>query len=43
MYPCRFGSAFLDFFFFIRDKIRNTTYAALITKAAGDIPDPSDY
>jgi prepilin-type N-terminal cleavage/methylation domain-containing protein/prepilin-type processing-associated H-X9-DG protein len=28
---------------FIRDTIRNTTFAALVTKAAGDIPDPNDY
>ena len=28
---------------FIRDSIRATTFAALTTKAAGDIPDPGDY
>jgi prepilin-type N-terminal cleavage/methylation domain-containing protein/prepilin-type processing-associated H-X9-DG protein len=28
---------------FIRDTIRNTTFAALVTKSAGDIPDPNDY
>jgi len=28
---------------FIRETIRNTTFAALVTKAAGDIPDPSDF
>lgn len=28
---------------FIRETIRNTTFAALVTKAARDIPDPTDY
>jgi len=28
---------------FIRETIRNTTFAALVTKAARDIPDPNDY
>jgi prepilin-type N-terminal cleavage/methylation domain-containing protein/prepilin-type processing-associated H-X9-DG protein len=28
---------------FLKDTIRNTTFAALVTKSAGDIPDPSDY
>jgi prepilin-type N-terminal cleavage/methylation domain-containing protein/prepilin-type processing-associated H-X9-DG protein len=28
---------------FVKDSIRNTTFAALVTKSAGDIPDPSDY
>jgi prepilin-type processing-associated H-X9-DG protein len=28
---------------FIKDSIRNTTFAALVTKDSGDIPDPADY
>jgi prepilin-type processing-associated H-X9-DG protein len=28
---------------FLKDTIRNTTFAALVTKSAGDIPDPTDY
>lgn len=28
---------------FIRDTIRNTTFAALVTKSSGDIVDPNDY
>ena len=28
---------------FIHDSIKNTTFAALVTKSAGDIPDPNDY
>jgi hypothetical protein len=28
---------------FIRDTIQNTTFAALVTKAAGDIPPANDY
>ena len=28
---------------FIRDTIRNTTFAALVTKAQGDFPNPDDY
>ncbi|MFO0807369.1 MAG: DUF1559 domain-containing protein [Gemmataceae bacterium] len=28
---------------FIQDTIKNTTFAALVTKAAGDVPDPNDY
>ncbi len=28
---------------FINERIRNTTFAALVTRAAGDIPPPDDY
>jgi prepilin-type N-terminal cleavage/methylation domain-containing protein/prepilin-type processing-associated H-X9-DG protein len=28
---------------YIHDSIRNTTFAALVTKAARDVPDPNDY
>jgi prepilin-type N-terminal cleavage/methylation domain-containing protein/prepilin-type processing-associated H-X9-DG protein len=28
---------------FLKETIRNTTFAALVTKSAGDIPDPTDY
>ncbi len=28
---------------YLRDTIKNTTFAALVTKASGDTPDPNDY